>query len=88
MIESPGSGWQQLAKFNWATDKPVQINKYLKEKVGCTHLTQDRNYMFNDSDEPGIVYIPELVTIEGLAEDEEHILRVKPSVDPSYRFSI
>jgi hypothetical protein len=55
-----GITWQELAKFNWGTDKPKEINKMLQARVGCTSRTTDGlNYIFTSQDDPGIIYIPE-----------------------------
>ena len=50
---------KQLAKFNWGTDAPDEVNQHLYEDLGCTKQTADgRNYLLDDTDNPGIVYIP------------------------------
>lgn len=54
-----GIPWQELAKFNWGTDSPREINERLRDEVGCTKKTADgRNYILDDTDTPGIIYIP------------------------------
>lgn len=46
-----GISWQQLAKYNWDTDVPKEINKKLVQVVGCTRKTADgQNYMFRTYD--------------------------------------
>ena len=51
--------WQELAKFNWQTDVPREINEHLAKDVGCTRKTRDgKNYIFTSEDDPGIIYIP------------------------------
>lgn len=73
-----GITWQELARFNWDTDDPDQINHHLRDDVGCTRRTADgRNYVFDSSDDPGIVYIPRAWTQAGLATDQEHTVRVR-----------
>ncbi len=55
-----GLTWQELAKFNWGTDKPREVNKMLQARVGCTSRTADGlNFIFTSQDDPGIIYIPE-----------------------------
>jgi LysM repeat protein/bifunctional DNA-binding transcriptional regulator/antitoxin component of YhaV-PrlF toxin-antitoxin module len=50
---------KQLAKFNWGTDAPEEVNERLYDEVGCTKKTADgRNYLLDDTDSPGIIYIP------------------------------
>jgi hypothetical protein len=48
-----------LCYFNFKTRKPAEINWYLHHKVGCRHTTKDgKNYVFTNTDQPGIVYLP------------------------------
>lgn len=68
--------WQELAKFNWGTDVPDKINEKLRDEVGCTRKTKDgQNYIFDDSDHPGILFIPKKWEKEGLATGQRHIFR-------------
>jgi len=79
LAKGVGMTWKELAKFNWGTDSPDEINKNLAGKVGCTKKTKDgNNYVFDDSDNPGIVLIPSKWEQLGLATGDKHILRVKP----------
>jgi hypothetical protein len=81
LAKGVGMRWQDLAKFNWNTDVPVEINKALREVVGCTRKTADGyNYMFDDSDDPGIVYIPRPWSIEQLATGRIHTIYVSKIV--------
>jgi hypothetical protein len=51
--------WQTLAKFNWGTDVPAEIDARLRDEVGCTKRTLDgRNHLLDDTDNPGILYVP------------------------------
>jgi hypothetical protein len=46
--------------------------------VGCTKKTKDGyNYMFDDSDNPGLMYIPKEWKQTGLATGSTHVFRVK-----------
>lgn len=70
--------WQELAKFNWGTDVPKEINDHLRDDVGCTVKTPDgNNYKFDDSDDPGIIYIPTKWEKAGLATENMHLISVK-----------
>jgi hypothetical protein len=70
--------WQMLAKFNWGTAEPDKINKHLRMDVGCTKKTKDRkNYQFDDSDDPGIVYIPKPFRSRNLSTKKIHTIRVQ-----------
>ena len=69
--------WQQLAIFNWGTSVPEEINRFLREQVGCTKRTKDgHNYLFDSSDDPGIIYIPLPWNQSGLATNKTHVIRV------------
>lgn len=57
-----GITWKDLAKFNWATDDPKEINKHLRWDVGCTKKSGS-NYLFDDTDDPGIILLPEPVEL-------------------------
>jgi hypothetical protein len=78
LAKKAGMTWKELAKFNWGTDVPDEINKHLKDDVGCTKKTKDGlNYVFDDSDKPGIVFIPTKWEESGLACGMRHTLRVR-----------
>lgn len=85
-----GMTWEELAEFNWDTRIPEQINDHLRDDVGCTKKTADgNNYMFDDSDDPGIMYIPTQWRQDGLATDTEHIIRVaKRGITEPYNIEI
>jgi len=52
--------WHDLAKFNWGTDDPERINRHLRWDVGCSKKAKDgKNYLFDDSDDPGVIFVPE-----------------------------
>jgi hypothetical protein len=73
-----GMTWQALAKFNWNTDNPDEINKHLEEDVGCTKKTADgKNFIFDDSDDPGIIYLPKKWTQANLPTNQQHVIRVR-----------
>jgi len=78
IAQSAGLTWQELAKFNWNTQNPKEINEHLRDEVGCTKKTKDGlNYIFDDSDHPGIVYIPTKWEASGLATEKKHVIRLK-----------
>jgi hypothetical protein len=55
-----GLSWQALARLNWKTNVPDEINWYLGHYVGCTAASPDGyNYSFRDSDSPGLIYVPD-----------------------------
>ena len=78
LADQVGMTWLALAKFNWDTAVPKKINECLHDYVGCTRRTPDgHNYVFDDDDQPGVLYIPRPWFADGLATDREHIIRVK-----------
>jgi len=73
-----GMTWRDLAYFNWQTRSPREINRHLRDDVGCTKKTADGyNYRFTSEDDPGIIYVPEKWEAKGLASDACHTIRVK-----------
>jgi hypothetical protein len=77
IAKANGLTWQALAEFNWNTSNPREINHQLVEIVGCTKKTEDgKNYKFDNSDAPGIVWVPKKWHHGGLPVDDTHIVRV------------
>ncbi len=72
-----GLTWQQLAFWNWGTSIPDEINRALHERVGCTRRRDGVNYSFDESDVPGIVWIPRPWLEQGLATNRCYTLRVR-----------
>jgi hypothetical protein len=78
LADGIGITWQELSKFNWGTDVPNEINNHLRDEVGCTKKTKDGyNYMFDDSDNPGLMYLPKKWSEEALATAKTHFIRVQ-----------
>jgi len=78
LARAAGLTWQQLAQFNWGIADPDKVNERLRNEVGCTRKTRDgRNYVFDDSDHPGIVFIPRPWERTGLVTDATHVIRVR-----------
>jgi|GEM_PF-1806407 len=48
----------QIIEFNFKTTIPDHVNWYLQRITGCNKTTDNVNWAFSDSAEPGIVYIP------------------------------
>jgi LysM repeat protein len=66
-----------LAQFHWGTAVRDEIDQYLIFEVGCRKRGSDQHVLFDSADDPGIIYIPAPVRLNGLALDQLHILRVK-----------
>lgn len=57
-----GMTWRQLAQFSFGTDHPSAVTDALRAYVGCTRRTADgRSYVFDDTDDPGILYLPKAI---------------------------
>ena len=51
IAKSAGLTWQKLAKFNWGSDDPKEVNRNLSHYVGCSRKTKDKkNYLVNPSE--------------------------------------
>jgi len=72
-----GISWQQLAKFNWGTSHPTEINECLHDLVGCRHKTKNgKNYIFTDDDDPGIIDVPVKSPKYSLSTTKTHVIQV------------
>ncbi|HEV2701293.1 MAG TPA: hypothetical protein VGV09_06670 [Steroidobacteraceae bacterium] len=70
---------QDLTRFNWGTTDSKEINQRLYDEVGCTKTTLDgKNYIFDDLDEPGVVYVPTEWKQEYLETTRTHVFTVAP----------
>ncbi len=58
IADALGMTWQELARLNWGTDVPEEINWYLVHYVGCTKKAGEHNYAFTSKDNPGILWLP------------------------------
>jgi hypothetical protein len=72
-----GLQWQDLAFFNWGTKVPEEINEHLAAEVGCTEKT-GKNFVFDDSDRPGVILVPRQWKQPGLASARNYQIRVRP----------
>lgn len=79
VAQAHGMTWRELAQFNWGTQQPDRINHHLYKEVGCRKKTADgKNYVFDDGDEPGKIYVPRAWRQDGLMTDMTHTIRVRP----------
>jgi len=85
--EQYGISWKEIARYNFGTDVPKEVNRHLHEQVGCWKKTKDRNnYVFDDTDKPGILYIPRKLLRGGLSTGQTHVLCVRRMTAPSKPF--
>lgn len=75
----------QLARFNWNTTDPREINDRLRSDVGATRRPAgSRLFVFDDSNDPGIILVPSGFREAGLETDRQHTIRVvERRVDPN-----
>jgi hypothetical protein len=77
IAEKAGITWQQLAKFNWGTSHPTEINECLHDLVGSRHKTKDgKNYIFTSDDDPGIISLPVKSPKYNLSTTQTHVIQV------------
>lgn len=89
LAEKTGTTWQTLAKFNWGTDDPKEINHFLRHEVGCSKKDKDGNYIFDDADDPGIVLLPGPWKEQGLSGGKTYVIEVgKSAKDKPWIFSM
>lgn len=88
VAEAYGMTWKQLARFNFGSTAPRDVNRGLRHQVGCREKTADRaNYVFTDDDAPGILFIPEAWDRAGLSTDRTHTIRLRvPRVERTRQF--
>ncbi|HEY3246396.1 MAG TPA: peptidoglycan-binding protein [Phycisphaerae bacterium] len=67
----------QLAQFNWGVTDKAAINRHLQEDVGCTRRDAQGNFIFDDHDDPGVIFVPKKFTRGGLATDQTHVIEVR-----------
>ncbi len=78
-----GITWQDLALFNWGTDKPTEVNRALVEIIGCSEIDSadpsksKLDPAFGPEGGEKKIYIPELWKSEGLDVEKEHTIKVK-----------
>ncbi|WP_277958161.1 HET-C-related protein [Anaeromyxobacter oryzisoli] len=59
LARAAGISWQELARHNFGTAVPAEVNRGLRDRVGCTRRTADgQSYVFTSQDRPGIIQIP------------------------------
>lgn len=88
VAEDHGTTWQELARFNFGTTDPKQINRALRNQVGCRRRSADgANYLFSDDDDPGQLFIPEPWDTGGLRTESTYTVRLQiPRITPIRRF--
>lgn len=82
LAREAGLPWQALAEYNWGTSDPAKINDHLRDEVGCRKTTADgKNFLFDDTDDPGLLYIPRPWKVTGRSTGRTHTIVVNSSPD-------
>jgi hypothetical protein len=68
---------RMLAYFNWGVSSHREVLEKMRDVVGCTKTDQKGNYVFDDSDNPGIIYLPKRWQKTDVSIYETHTIRVK-----------
>lgn len=80
---SHGLTGSALARFNFGTTDPASVAERTAVELGCTHFDAAGRPQLDDTDDPGVIYIPRVWTATGLATGQEHVVRVRiPEVAP------
>lgn len=85
LAKAAGVRWQDLAKYNWGTDVPEEINEALYHVVGVRKRAPDGvNWSFGDDDvsrgthpQNGKLLIPQPFSMEGLLVGAMHEVVVR-----------
>jgi hypothetical protein len=88
VAKAAGLTERELCIFNWGTATHAEVQQRLRDEVGCIERDEEGRYVFDDADEPGLLYVPEPWTQEGLASNQRHTVRVcaVPRQLPELRF--
>src|SRR5664279_1200440 len=85
IADAAGITWQELAKYNFNTEDPDEINIALRDKVGCRKKTKDGyNYIFTSKDDPGIIYVPQEMPDTSYEHSTTHTINVSPPQEYKY----
>jgi hypothetical protein len=77
-----GSTWPKIAKFNFGTDDPKKVERLLRSQLGCSQRAPDgKGYVFDDSDDPGILLLPREWKAEGMETGGAYTIEVRTFVD-------
>ncbi|MBN1765967.1 MAG: peptidoglycan-binding protein [Sedimentisphaerales bacterium] len=80
--------WQELACFNWGTDKQEVVNEFLRDELGCYKRDDQNNFiMSSDAEGKGEMLIPVRFKKDALALEKDWIIRVKRKLTPPRQFA-
>jgi len=70
-----------LAQFNWSTTDEAKVQRHLYLDVGCT-VRKGGKFVFTSRDTPGILFVPQPLSLRRLPVDRHYTLRVKQAHEP------
>ncbi len=65
------------AYFNWGVRTNEEIQEKLRDYVGCTEKDEDGDYILDDSNDPGIIYLYKKWEMTGVLINEMRTVRVR-----------
>ena len=79
--------WQDIAKFNWGTTDPDEINRFLRDQLGCHKRDPANNFIISTDTKPkGKLLIPAKFKADSLATGKRHTLNVLKQPPPPKQF--
>ena len=75
--------WQKLARFNWGTDEPEEVNAFMRDKLGSRRRSESNDFVISADDEPREqLLVPRSFTRGGLSVDKLYTLRIAGKKTP------
>lgn len=77
IAEENNMTFADLAYFNWGVYDNKKVFRCMRRDIGCSKPTKNRtDFHFQDSDTPGIVFIPEALSEENFPTGQTHVIKV------------
>ena len=78
---------QDIARFNWGTDKPDEVNRFLRDELGCYKRDDANGFVVSAAAKAkGKLLIPVKFKASNLALTKTHTLKVKKQPPPPEQF--
>lgn len=75
--------WQELARYNWGTDDPDEVQAFMRDILGCRHRGADKQFVISAEDVPQIaLLIPDPMEPVRLTQGGQYTLRVRTRRTP------
>jgi hypothetical protein len=72
---------EDVSFFNWGVMTNEETQEKLRDFIGCTKKDEDGDYVFDDSDSPGIIYLWKKWEMTGVHINEMRTLRVRKNLE-------